>query len=138
MTDRAVISRPGRSISSLVSGAIVAVALTLPAASPLSADQVVLRGDNFGQDLAFIDRFLGEEWSYSYGVEPGEGVDLLTLDDVFVGRYDVNGDGQDELFVQAMVSCGSVGCPTYVFEQIDGHWAEIAGVSGFMGGEMDV
>lgn len=88
-----------------------------------------MRRDNFGQDLAFIERHLREEWPYSYEVEPGEGVDLLTRDEVFVGRYDVNGDGRDELFVHAQVSCGSVGCVTYIFEKINGEWTSIKGLA---------
>lgn len=119
-----------RAMWRLLSGGVAAFALALPAASLLSAERVLMRRDNFGQDLAFIEHHLREEWPYSYEVEPGEGVDLLTRDEVFVGRYDVNGDGMDELFVYAQVSCGTVGCPAYIFESSQGDWAEIEEISG--------
>ena len=106
--------------------ALVLLAAALPLASPLAGEEVVMSRGNFGEDFAFIDGYLKVRWRNSYGVEPEEGVDLLTLDEVFVGRHDVNDDRQDELFVNMEVSCGSVGCPTAVFEKKDGEWEKIS------------
>ena len=49
-----------------------------------------------------------------------------------MGRYDVNGDGQAELFVhvQYVGLCGSGGCPTYVFERKNGEWANVSRIVG--------
>ena len=117
----------------------------LPLASwapPLAADQIVMRRDNFGADLAFIDGFLKRSWTYEYRPEEPLGdYPELTLDRVDVGRYDVNGDGEAELFVHVgfVVACGTVGCPVYFFERENGDWVEVDDVSGMMGGpSMDI
>ena len=109
----------------VILGVVVALASALPLASPFAAERVVMSGGNFGENFAFIDRYLRIRWQDSYGVEPEEGTELLTLDEVFVGRHDINNDLQDELFVHMEVSCGSVGCPTAVFEKRDGEWEKL-------------
>ena len=111
----------------LIFGGIVALALWLPVVPSVAVEQVIMRRGNFAHDFEFIDRFLRNTWPHSY--DAVEGVETLTHDEVFVGRYDVNGDGRDELFVYAQVSCGTVGCPTYVFEKTDSNWVSVDGFS---------
>ncbi len=109
-----------------------AAVLAVPA---IADESVSMERDNFGEDLAFIDGFLKRSWGHYY--KPDEPLDWpeLTLDRVSVGRYDANGDGRAELFVNVGYGplCGTVGCPTHVFEKKDGEWVEVDGVSGMMG-----
>ena len=106
-------------------------------ASPLAADQIVMRRGNFGADFAFIDSFLKRNWPNEYRPEEPLGDwPELTLANIDVGRHDVHGDGQVELFVHVgfVLECGTVGCPVYFFERSKGGWVEVDDVSGLMGG----
>ena len=51
----------------------------------------------------------------------------MTLDDIYVGRFDVNGDDVEELFVFVYYStwCGKTGCNMHVFERGGGDWVEV-------------
>ncbi len=109
------------------------VATGLPAVSGLAGERVVTLRDNFGEDLAFINHYLTSTWSDYYRSEgPLEHGHKFALDSVYVGRYDVNGDGRAELFVhvQFIGLCGSAGCPTYVFERRNGEWTKVSEVDG--------
>ena len=117
----------------LLTWGIVTTALVFPLAAGFAADAVVTRRDNFGEDLAFIDRYLSLNWPEYYRAEGlVERGHEFALDDVYVGRYDVNGDGQAELFVhiQFVGLCGSAGCPTHAFERQAGEWAKVSAMSG--------
>ena len=104
---------------------LVALALAMSIASSHADERVIMRRDNFGQDFAFIDRYLRQTWPRHYGTdEPAAGLEL-TRDRIWIGRYDVNDDGRDELFVFMGISCGSVGCPTAVFEKRNAEWENI-------------
>ena len=84
----------------LLARSTVAAILLLGVAPSLSADEVVTQRDNFGEDLAFIDRYFSRIWPEYYRAEgPLERGFEFGRDDVYVGRYDVNGDGRSELFV---------------------------------------
>ena len=109
--------------------AIVMAGLLAPAVSLLAAERVVMHRDNIGTDFAFINRFLKDLAPKSYRPEQSWGLPELTLDQVHVGRYDVNDDGTDELFLHVLYSCGSAGCETYLFEKIDGVWMPLEGNS---------
>lgn len=54
----------------------------------------------------------------------------------YIGWKDVNSDGIDELFLYVSVGyyCGSVGCPTHIFQQKNGKWSEI----GFLPGDSSI
>ena len=112
----------------LVYCAVVA-GLLAPAAVALAAERVVMYRDRIGADFAFIDRFLKDLAPKSYRPEKSWGLPEVTLEQVYVGRYDVNDDGADELFVRVLYSCGSAGCDTYLFEKIDGEWMPLDGIS---------
>ena len=106
-------------------------------ASPLAADQVVMQQGNLGADFAFIDSFLKRNWPNEYRPEEPLGDwPELTLANVDIGRYDVDGDGQVELFVHIgfVLECGTVGCPVYFFKRSESGWVEVDDVSGMMGG----
>ena len=113
--------------------AVIAALAVTYLASPLSADEVVIRSDNFGPDFAFVDEFLSLNWPEYYRPErPIDGVPEITLDDVNIGRYDVDGDGEAELFlhIRYVRFCGTAGCPTYVFERNEGVWTKVSGMTG--------
>ena len=112
----------------LVYCAVVA-GLLAPAAVALAAERVVMYRDRIGADFAFIDRFLKDLAPKSYRPEKSWGLPEVILEQVYVGRYDVNDDGADELFVRVLYSCGSAGCDTYLFEKIDGEWMPLDGIS---------
>ena len=59
-----------------------------------------------------------------------------------VGTFDINDDGTDEIFLMKTLwgSCGSIGCPTEVYQLRDGRWVSIASMAGFVidvGGKED-
>ena len=58
-----------------VIGGIVGVALVVAVVSAFAAERVVLRRDNFGEDLAFIDSFLKRSWPSEYRPEGPLGSD---------------------------------------------------------------
>ena len=53
----------------LLTWGIVTTALVFPLAAGFAADAVVTRRDNFGEDLAFIDRYLSLNWPEYYRAE---------------------------------------------------------------------
>ena len=52
---------------------------------------------------------------------------------LMVGTFDINDDGTDEIFLMKTLwgSCGSIGCPTEVYQLQDGRWVSIASMAGF-------
>lgn len=50
-----------------------------------------------------------------------------------VGTFDINDDGTDEIILMKTLwgSCGSMGCPTDVYQLRDGRWVLIASLAGF-------
>ena len=113
----------------LVAGLLLATLVAIGAA-PVSADETLqLRRGNLGNDLDFIDKFLKvlEPDFYRPTKDFGEGFREMTLDDIYVGRFDVNGDDVEELFVFVYYStwCGKTGCNMHVFERGGGDWVEV-------------
>ena len=49
---------------------------------------------------------------------------------LYSGRYDINGDGVEELFVTIEQSsvCGTVGCETPIFEMTPDGWRELSSI----------
>lgn len=109
----------------VITFSLVALALAMSVTSSHADERVIMRRDNFGQDFAFIDRYLRQTWLRHYGTEEPAASLELTPDRIWIGRYDVNGDGRDELFVFMGISCGSVGCPTALFEKQDTEWKRL-------------
>ena len=83
--------------------------------------------------MALVEEFLSLNWPEYYRPEMAiEGVPEITLDDVHVGRYDLNGDGQAELFLHIRNAhlCGTAGCSSYMFERKEDGWTKISGMTG--------
>ena len=86
---------------------------------------VRMKPGDFGNESEFLDRFVFEEYERdqvyitAYSRERN----------IYVGRYDVNGDGVTEIFVFNTHSswCGSAGCDTDIFERVGDDWRDIGG-----------
>ena len=50
----------------LLTWGIIAATLLFPVASGFGAERVVTRRDNFGEDLRFVDQYLGLTWPEYY------------------------------------------------------------------------
>ena len=108
-------------------GALVASVLAACAASASADEKLFLHRGKVGVDLQFIDRFLQVLEPDFYKPKADlVGLREMTLDDIYVGRYDVNGDQVEELFVFVYYStwCGKTGCNLHVFAKEGGDWVE--------------
>lgn len=97
--------------------------------SPVSlAARLYLYPDCAGEERAFVESLLAREHAAG-GIE-------VEIGDFFIGRFDLDGDGQYELFVLFghSVHCGTAGCSMKVYRRgVDGDWYKLTGftVSGF-------
>ena len=115
-----------KNVRALCASIVLAFAMVVDAGTAFGGERVLLLRNNLGSESAFIDRFLADSFPESYKANEEFGSVWLTLDDLLVGRYDVHGDGQAELFVYIAhpAWCGTAGCDLYVFENKDGAWVK--------------
>lgn len=87
-------------------------------------ERIVLQRGNFGTDRGFIEQYVIGKYGGYRELKAGK-VDPSRL---FIGRYDLNGDGVEELFVRISYGfiCGTVGCETVIFEKTSGGWRELS------------
>ncbi|MHB1216945.1 MAG: hypothetical protein ACYC1L_01950 [Alphaproteobacteria bacterium] len=87
-------------------------------------DRIMLYPNNFGAEAEFIHTFLN--MNKSFGKD-----EFIDPRYVFVGRFDLNGDGVPELFVSNVIEpwCCAIG----VFQLVDGLWTEIGIVNARFG-----
>jgi hypothetical protein len=118
--------------------ALIAIATLLQATGALAYDRILLRAGDVGNDAPFLQRFLDEElelirpddeatdemkaWSEKYFRE------WVNFAHVYVGRFDINDDGENELFVMLGFPsrCASAGCETYLFRRTEHGWQELS------------
>ena len=114
----------GDAMRALIGPMLMALVLFLGAGSAFAEERVILRRDDFGADLAFIDRFLARSFPDSYEPYDESDTALLTLRHVLVGRHDLSGDGAAELLVYIGHSgwCARSDCELYVFKKLAGQW----------------
>lgn len=88
-------------------------------APALADEKLILKRGNLGPDHAFIRSFLDSE------LQPSGRASRSDM--AYVGRTDLNKDGQAELFVFVAHTafCGSVGCETHIFEKSGQGWKEL-------------
>lgn len=101
--------------------AILAIALACWSSTSPAA-RLYLYSDYADEERAFVESLLAREHAAG-GIE-------VEIDDFFVGRFDLDGDGQYELFVLFghSVHCGTAGCSMKVYRRsIDGIWRELTG-----------
>ncbi len=104
---------------------VTAILLLSLAPSVLLADErIVLRRGNFGDDREFIERYVVGQYR-EYGVFKSNKVNP---DKLYIGRYDLNSDGIEELFVYISYGfvCGTVGCETVIFQKTASKWTELS------------
>ena len=82
-------------------------------------DRIMMYADNLGPDHGFIERLIkkvGEECPCEVGP--------WSFD---IGRFDLNDDGVEELFVYYSISyyCGTAGCDTEIFRKSGNQWEKI-------------
>ena len=107
---------------------VLAILLFSLASNVVSADErIVLQRGNFGTDREFIEQYVVGKYR-GYGEFKAGKVDLSRL---YIGRYDLNGDGVEELLVRISYGfvCGTVGCETVIFEKTSVGWRELSSLS---------
>lgn len=84
-------------------------------------------------DQAFIRAFL-EGWE-DYQISQTPPFTPWPVDEVWVGYWDLNDDGVEEMFVAffdvTVYFCGTGGCWILLFEKRDGNWQFVDNFSGF-------
>ena len=87
-------------------------------------ERIVLQRGNFGTDRDFIEQYVVGKYS-GYGEFKAGKVDPSRL---YIGRYDLNGDGVKELLFRISYGfvCGTVGCETVIFQRTEGTWKELS------------
>ncbi len=104
---------------------VLAILLLSLAPNVVSAhERIVLQRGNFGTDRDFIEQYVVGKYS-GYGEFKAGKVDPSRL---YIGRYDLNGDGVEELLVRISYGfvCGTVGCETVIFEKTTVGWRELS------------
>ncbi len=107
---------------------VLAILLLSLASNVVSADErIVLQRGNFQTDRDFIEQYVVGKYS-GYGEYKSDKVDPSRLD---IGRYDLNGDGVEELLVRISYGfvCGTVGCETVIFQKTARTWRELSSLS---------
>ena len=90
-------------------------------------ERIVLQRGNFGTDRVFIERYVIGKYGGYRELKSGK-VDPSRL---YIGRYDLNSDGVEELLVRISYGfvCGTVGCETVIFQKTAGTWRELSSLS---------
>lgn len=109
-------------------GVLVALTLLLWSSMALASDFVIMRPGDVGEDGPFFEELL-QQTRKQCGCETCTCPDLEKRD-LYIGRYDLNGDGVEELFVVFSRSCGTAGCENPIYQKRHGTWVEIAGLDG--------
>ena len=107
---------------------VLAILLLSLAPNVVSADErIVLQRGNFQTDREFIEQYVVGKYR-GYGEFKSDKIDPSRL---YIGRYDLNGDGVEELLVRISYGfvCGTVGCETVIFEKTSGRWRELSSLS---------
>ena len=100
--------------------ALLAVVFALQAPVMARAeDRIMMDADNLGPDHGFIERLVkevGEECLCEVGPRS-----------FYIGRFDLNDDSVEELFVYYSISyyCGTAGCQTDIFRKSGDQWEKI-------------
>lgn len=110
---------------------LAVLSFALWSVTALASDFVIMRQGEVGEDRAFLEAWLEPIRAGCIDCEPC-GCDRLSVDELYIGRYDINGDGQPELFVVIGSSyfCGTAGCENPIFQKRNGHWVELTGLDG--------
>jgi len=113
-------------------GLNLAVIVFLSAFPAQAEERVRMYRDSAIPDISFIH----DKWPYSDGNCPSDRGEIAVADDdcliritdYFAGRYDLDLDGQDELFVMLAHPYwnGSIGSPLTIYKMKDGEWREWA------------
>ncbi|MCH8098598.1 MAG: hypothetical protein IID53_16195 [Proteobacteria bacterium] len=87
-------------------------------------ERIVLQRGDFQKDREFIERYVIGKYGGYRELKAGK-VDPSRL---YIGRYDLNGDGVEELLVRISYGfvCGTVGCETVIFEKTFVGWRELS------------
>lgn len=107
--------------------AMIAAALTTSVVDitrAAASDIVILRPGDVGEEKAFFESLLVRARAECFCD--------FQITDFQIGRFDVNDDGQYELFVSygKFPFCGSFGCHNPVFQLQNGHWKPITELDG--------
>jgi len=93
-----------------------------------------LHGDDWEQVkkyLAVMDPVMIEEISEDHGLDREAAWEYFRRFKMFAGRFDINGDGVEELFVTTFYSavCGTAGCETPIFQMTAKGWQKLSSIS---------
>ena len=102
--------------------AFAASAVWSESAQAQSAERVEMRPGDFGDEAWFLESFVAETW------EDDPPDNYIRDQDVLVGRFDLNDDGSEEIFlvIESSYYCGSIGCPSIVLKRDGNTWIKIS------------
>lgn len=97
---------------------LLAVVLLIVGRHAHAAERLALERGALDPDRTFIESFAKP--LFTHDRQP------YSASYVYVGRHDIDGDGEAELvvFIAAFNSCGVVGCPMKVFKRAGHEWLE--------------
>lgn len=78
-------------------------------------------------DQSFVRDYLANSPEQQRALDPRGEPPLFEIEDIWVGHYDLNDDGNDELilYFDSLYHCGRGGCKTIFFQGGAGKWREI-------------
>ena len=94
-------------------------------------NRIMMHADNIEPDHAFLEQLVNE-----FREDCGDAcLRQITLQDLYIGRFDLNDDGAEELFVYRSISyyCGTAGCDTEIFRKSGGQWEKIGQIKTVFG-----
>ena len=97
-------------------------------------NRIMMHADNIEPDHAFLEQLVNE-----FREDCGDAcLRQITLQDLYIGRFDLNDDGAEELFVYRSISyyCGTAGCETEIFRKSGGQWEKIGQIKTVFGDVM--
>ncbi|MBM3570437.1 MAG: hypothetical protein FJX46_16975 [Alphaproteobacteria bacterium] len=97
--------------------------LALAGSGGLAAERLVLKPAEVGTEYEFLDKLV--RTGAVRVLDP-----KFDFDDIGVGRFDLDGDGNYELLVgfDSGVFCGRSECPVHIYKRIDRQWTWVGGL----------
>lgn len=89
----------------------------------------IIRAGLLGGDYPMLDADYVSQYGQEHGETTAEGaLAVMRGQDIYVGYFDLDGDGTDEFIYHLDWKCGSIGCPTKVLEATGQGWQLILSI----------
>ncbi len=126
-------------MSGIIRIIFVAVILVLAVTAVEAKERIpFVEGDLRGDDWEQIKRYLAREYPTVIKIVAEDNKldreaawEYFRKHNMFAGRFDITGDGVEELFVTIFHGwvCGTAGCDTPIFQMTPGGWQELSSIS---------